>query len=403
LPDVAVYAPAPETAVPEPRTFKCPQCGASTAYSAVEIALTCAHCGYIEKPDVPVVGRLAEEAEFKVETLQQADRGWGEARHEIYCESCGATLSLESTDLATTCPFCASHRVVARTETQRGLLRPGYLVPFQIDRPACNRLIRRWLAQGWMHPPELRRIIHTADLSGVYLSFWTFSARLDTGWQAEVGHKRTRRTWDGKRKTEIKWELKSGRRDVYVEDLLIPGSSRVSEALLHRIYPFGLGSLTVYDSAYLAGWRAHAYDVGLSPSWDRARRWMREKAKQRVYEDIDSKYIRNFSMTADLEEERWRYLLLPVYLTAYRFRGKAYQVLVNGQTGKVAGQKPVAWLRVMAALAALMAPALLLMVLGVLLPNRSGGLSLMIGWIALIIGGVLALRVLQQALVADRL
>jgi hypothetical protein len=264
-------------------------------------------------------------------------------------------------------------------------------------------LIRRWLAQGWMHPPELRRIIRTAGLSGVYLSFWTFSARLDTRWQAEVGHKRTRRTWDGKRKTEIKWEFKSGRRDVSIEDLLLPGSNRVSESLLHRIYPFSLESLTVYDSAYLAGWRAQAYDVGLSPSWDRARRWMREKAKQRVHEDIDSNHIRNFSMTVDLEDERWRYLLLPVYLTAYRFRGQAYQILVNGQTGKVAGQKPVAWLRVLAALAALISPALIFMILGVLLPDTAGGVSLIIGWGALIVGGVLALRVLQQALAADRL
>ncbi len=401
LPGIEVYAPAQERAEPERRTFKCPRCGASTEYSAADAALTCAHCGYTEAPEAPVVGRLAGAAEFKVETLERTARGWGQARREIHCESCGADISLESTDLTTTCPFCASNRVVARGETQAAMLRPGYLVPFQVDRETSGRLLRDWLARGWMHPPELRRVANAARLSGVYLPFWTFSARLDTAWKAEVGRKRTRTTLSGQRKTEIKWEWKSGRLDVQVTDMLMPGTSKVSQLLLNRLYPFDLRALAVYDPTFLAGWRAKAYDVGLRPSWDRARGWMRERAKKAAYRDIGSKHVRNFGMTADLEDERWRHVLLPVYLAAYRFRGKVYQVMVNGQTGKVVGQKPVSWLRVVGALALLFLPALSLVVLAGVLPGNAGGISAMIGWGALALGLWVASRVLRQALAAD--
>ena len=401
LPGVEVYAPAPKGSEPEQRTFKCPSCGATTAYSADDAALACAHCGYVESPDVPVAGRQADEAEFTLEALEQASRGWGLTRREIHCESCGADLSLGPGELATTCSFCASHRVIARDETRANMLRPNYLVPFKIDREASVCLVRDWLARGWMHPPDLRQVATSTRLSGVYLPFWTFSARLDTAWRAEVGRKRTRTTLSGKRKTEIKWQWKSGQLDVRVDDMLTPGSSRVSSKLLSRLYPFDLAALTVYDPAYLAGWLAQAYDVGLRPAWDQARAWMRDRAKKAAYRDISSRYVRNFGLAVDMEEERWRYVLLPVYLAAYRFKDKVYQVMVNGQTGQVAGQKPVAWWRVWGGLILLLLPGLLLGALSGLLPEDAAGISLMLGFGALMIGLAMAARVLRQALAAD--
>jgi len=401
LEGVQVYAPAPEKIEPEQRRFKCPRCGASTAYSASDAALSCAHCGYDETPDAPVVGRQAGEAEFTVETMDQAARGWGQTRREIHCESCGADLSLAPGDLAATCPFCASHRVIARDETRMHVLRPGYLIPFQVDAQGGARQLRDWLARGWMHPPGLRRAAASTHLNGVYLPFWIFSARLDTSWQAEVGRKRTRTTWDGKRKTEIKWKQKSGRLNVRVNDMLTPGTSKVNARLLKRLYPFDLSALTVYTPAYLAGWQAQAYDVSLRPAWDEARAWMREQAKDASHRAIDAKYVRNLCMTADLEDEGWRYALLPVYLAAYRFGNKSYQVMVNGQSGQVSGQKPVAWLRVWGALAALLLPGLFLGLLGGLLPVDAGGCIMMIGIITLLAGMALAWRVLRQALAVD--
>jgi hypothetical protein len=128
---------------------------------------------------------------------------------------------------------------------------------------------------------------------------------------------------------------------------------------------------------------------------------MRERAKEAAYRDIDSRHVRNFGMTADLEDERWRYILLPIYLAAYRFQGKAYQVMVNGQSGTVAGQKPVAWWRVVGATALLLSPALLLFVFSGLVSRDVSGTLLLIGLMLLIVGAAVAIRVFQQALAAD--
>lgn len=401
LEGIEIYAPAPEPQAPEQRTFKCPRCGASTAYSAKAAALICAHCGYTEQPDAPVVGRTAPEAEFTVETLERASQGWGRARQEIHCESCGANFSLDPNELATTCPFCASHRVIAQDETPSGMLRPTHLIPFQIDRARSTNLLYQWMEQGWMYPAKLCQAAHTAQLHGVYLPYWVFSAHLCGDWRAEIGRKHTRTTLSGKRKTEIKWTPKSGEINLRIDDMLTPGADKLSARLLGQLYPFDLTALTVYDAAYLAGWQAQAYEVSLRPAWDQARAWMRQQAQAVARRDINARRVRDLELNLDLEKERWRYVLLPVYLVAYRFQDRSYQVMINGQTGEVVGQKPVAWRRVGGVLVLSFLPAVLMMVLAALLDQTSSGLLLMMGLGAAIVALAVAVRVLRQAFAAD--
>ena len=33
-------------------------------------------------------------------------------------------------------------------------------------------------------------------------------------------------------------------------------------------------------------------------------------------------------------------MLLPIWVAAYRYRGQAYRVVINGQTGRVQGERP---------------------------------------------------------------
>ena len=74
--------------------------------------------------------------------------------------------------------------------------------------------------------------------------------------------------------------------------------------------------------------------------------------------------MRNFQISGhDFTGETFRLALLPVWLGAYSYGGKVYQVLINGQTGKVAGDKPVDQVKVAAVIAGAF---FLLVLLGVL-------------------------------------
>ena len=42
----------------------------------------------------------------------------------------------------------------------------------------------------------------------------------------------------------------------------------------------------------------------------------------------------------------FKHLLLPVWLLAYRYHDKVYQVVVNASTGEVQGERPYSWIKI---------------------------------------------------------
>ncbi len=407
LQGVTVYAPVPAAeTLPQEQTFKCPKCGADTAYSPDAGSVTCSHCGYVEAMQAVILGESAPQAEFTLDALKSPPRGWGQERREIHCESCGADMSVDPTDISTFCPFCGSNQVINRTATQE-TLRPNFLIPFKVNPETCVQKAREWLGKGWMHPSDLAGVGSSVRFQGIYLPFWTFSARLNSDWEAQVGYERTESYYDSgakawRTRTVIDWKWESGNVVVPIEDLLGPGSKNISAVLFEKIHPFDLSSLTIYEPGFLAGWRAKSYDIPLQEAWNAARERMRETAKEACYRDIPTSHVRSFSMSADFDDESWRLILLPVYLSAYRFQEKIYQVMVNGQTGLVAGQKPVAWWKVWSAIAALLMPGAIAGLIGLplLAIGGLGTILIVIGAILFIIGLVISGLILRQAMQA---
>ncbi len=399
---IEVYAPAPEEkADDKTHTFKCRYCGGSIVYNPEQRRLTCPYCGGTQEIAAEEVGQQAAEFEFTLEAMEQARYGWGRERKELVCESCGAAVAVAPDVLTSVCAFCGSNRVHARDVTG-DMLRPSALIPFAVERDRLPTLVAEWLGRGWMHPPELRNVRALRKLTGVYLPFWTFDADIRADWKAEVGTERVERyRSNGELRTRvvIDWHWRSGRVHVPVDDHLVPGTIYTSRVILEKVSPFDLSALVTYDPAYLAGWQAKGYDIPLEDAWRQGRQDMRALAKRACYADTGSSHVRNFRMQVDFSNEQWRYILLPVYIAAYTFEDRTFQVMVNGQTSKVAGQKPVAWPRVWLAILAMLSPGACLGLLG-LLTLAVGGIGVVgiaSGAILFVLGLIGAFVVLKQA------
>lgn len=147
-----------------------------------------------------------------------------------------------------------------------------------------------------------------------------------------------------------------------------------------------------YAPSFLAGWRAMTYDLALPEAWNQGRTRMRDRSRDTNYGQAHARtgYVRSFTMVADFEDERWRYVLLPMYVAAYRYGDRTCQVLVNSQTGEVSGQKPVAWWKIYAAIAAATTPSFFVGVcLGVPLTLAAGlGVAVMVVGFAMFVGAL---------------
>jgi hypothetical protein len=400
---IEVFMPAPPDvgSVQEVVDFKCPQCGATTAYSVTDGGLTCSHCGYYEAPKQAIVGKKATQFEFTVETIERSTQGWGVERKEIACQSCGAVASLPADSLTYTCAFCGSNKVIQRKAPQ-DVLRPRYILPFKIQAEACAQIARTWLGSSWMTPANLKQISQLGKFTPVFLPYWTLDSTTHADWKAEVGHPKTERYYDNgewKTRTVIEWRWESGHVDLVIDDLVVSGTNRLSRVLLDRVQDFNLNDLADYDPQYLAGLQAQAYDVTLEQGWEAGRGRMREQTRQACLGQASASQVRNFSMSLDFADESWRYILAPLYISNYTFDAKSYQAMVNGQTGAITGQRPVDWNKVWLVIAALLAPGAMIGLLG-LLTIPLAGIGVLIGgfgFVLLVIGVILSILIYTQA------
>jgi predicted RNA-binding Zn-ribbon protein involved in translation (DUF1610 family) len=383
--------------------FNCPQCGAATAFSARDGGLKCSHCGYYEAPEKAEAVADEKTNEFTPEALAQSNRGWGEPRKELECLNCGAKTSLPVEMLTHTCAFCGSNQVIQRQASQ-DLLRPSCVIPFKIDTYECANIARRWLGSSWMTPAEVGKLAEMHAFTGVYLPFWAFDCATSAGWEAEVGHTRTERYFDPsikdwKTRTVTDWNWESGQYRGSFENLLVKGTQRLSALLLKQVEVFQFGDVVPCEPKYLAGFEARAYDIPLETAWQEGRSLMREQTRQACREQASSSQIRNFKMSLDFGQEGWNYLLLPFYVAAYSYQHQIFQVIINGQTGAIAGQRPVDWKKVWLVIAALLFPGLLFGLVG-LLTLPLGGLGVFVGgvgFLLLIIGIAIAVSIVIKA------
>jgi hypothetical protein len=406
VPGITVFAPAPQQEAPEQIRTQCPSCAGTLAFDPAKSALVCGFCDHVEREAPDAVGP-SEGHEFTLEALRRAAHGWGSDRRTLRCEGCGGEISVEPAAIATTCPFCASAKVQIVADDGQAL-RPGFVLPFALRDADVGPRVRDWLGQGWMHPGELKSLAAIDRVSGLYLPWWLFDAGVDATWEAEVGKTRTvvETDDDGKvrTRTEIDWEWKSGSVRHDFDGVRIPGSTKLSKRLLERVHgTFDLDRLGPYAPEVLAGFRASGWDVGLPEAWEQGRGWIREETRKLCHAQTGSAHVRNFRMTCSLRDETWRYALLPVWVSAYRYGDRVWQVLVNGQTAAVAGQKPVVWGRIYAVMALTMVPAVCSGVLGLplLLVGGLGTILLVFAFVFLVLAMIGSWALYQRAVEAE--
>ncbi|MCB9670027.1 MAG: hypothetical protein H6736_22690 [Alphaproteobacteria bacterium] len=354
-PDVTLFRP--EDAGPgamETRT-RCPGCGASLTWDPGAREMACAYCG------ARVQAREGEDhgpGEFTREAVARGAQGWGADRPELRCDGCGAVLTIGREELSSTCPLCASNQVHVHEATSSAL-QPGYVLPFTVPADVAATTAREWLGKGWLRPSGVQDAA-IRSFTGVYVPLWIFRADMAADYQVQVGTDVTEtvRNSDGstttRRTTHWRWE--SGHLDYPGCVVSVPATAHVQG--IEAVGPFPFGELAPYTPDVLVGFSAHGYDIGLPEGWEEGRDRLRNIMQSACCAQHRGDHYRSFSATVDLDDESWRYALVPVWTSAYRWGDRTWVVVVNGATGKIEGTRPVVWARVYLAIAAMLLPGL---------------------------------------------
>jgi hypothetical protein len=149
------------------------------------------------------------------------------------------------------------------------------------------------------------------------------------------------------------------------DDLLIPATGSLSNEHLAALEPWDLEQLKPYDPAFLSGFKAQRYQVDLAEGFDRAKETIAPTIESDIRLDIGGDEQRIESLDTNYYNVMFKHLLLPVYAGAYQYNGKVFQIVVNGRTGEIQGDRPYSvWKIALLVLAVLVLIFLLVLVFG---------------------------------------
>jgi predicted RNA-binding Zn-ribbon protein involved in translation (DUF1610 family) len=349
---------APATAAHDAEQFPCKQCGAALSYQPGTTTLVCPYCG--TSNEIALTPTDLRKLDFRAYAERLAAEAETDERTTVRCDACGAEVDRPPNLDAFACPFCGSN--IVATAVSRRLIKPRAMLPFGIERPAAEAHYRHWLRSLWFAPNALRDFARLqARLSGVYVPYWMFDARTQSWYTGERGEHYWVTVGSGKNRRTVRqtrWYPASGVVSNAFRNLLVLGSRSLPRRYADALEPWDLAQLVPYDPAYLSGFLAESYTLDLVGGFTVAQQVMAPAIQQTVRSDIGGDEQRIYSLDTQYHEIGFQHVLLPIWISAYQFKGRSYRFLVNGRTGEVQGERPWSWIKItLAVLAALVAAA----------------------------------------------
>ncbi len=344
----AFAPPPPPQEVTDEHRFPCDNCGADFRFSPEQNLLVCDHCGNNSEmvADGPWGGTAIKELDFQDAINNLLPLQEMEETRVSTCPNCAAQVEFDPNTHASECPFCATP-VVTDTGTHRHI-KPKGLLPFSLDEEAARDAMTEWLGKLWFAPNGLQEYARKGrKLEGIYVPYWTFDAETETDYTGQRGtvYYETRTvTRDGKTETErvqkIRWRSVSGRVARFFDDVLVMASHALPKRFTEALEPWDLAAMEPYRPEFLAGFRAEAYTVDLDEGFHDARAQMDRVIERDIKFDIGGDRQRISSADTRVWDVTFKHVLLPVWMAAYKYRGKSYRFVVNGRTGRVRGERP---------------------------------------------------------------
>jgi hypothetical protein len=350
----------------------CAACGAQAEWNPAKQRLVCPFCG-TEAPyeQDPETGRIEEiDLVTTLRELPEQLRGWKTDTRTVQCRSCRAVSVFASTRVAQNCEFCGSPSLVDYDEI-KAPIRPQSLLPFRVSESGVRETIRGWIGGLWFAPNALKAKALVDTVHGLYIPYWTFDAQASCPWEAEAGHyyytTETYHDDQGRRQTRqvrhVRWEPASGHIDHFFDDEPIPGTHGIHLDLLKAVEPFPTNDLVPYDTAYLSGFVVEHYQVVLIDAAKLARDSMVRQLEKMCGAAVPGDTYRNLRISPTFGDETFKHMLVPVWLLAYTYGARTFQVVVNGYTGAMAGEYPKSFWKIFFAVVAALIVVLIFLTL----------------------------------------
>ncbi len=329
--------------------LKCKGCGAILKFNPGTTNLKCTYCG---------AENVIEVKDEKIEEIDYLDfinqKIASEEKMEVVavkCESCGASVTLQPNVTSDQCPYCDQNIVITGGSTST-LLKPKSLIPFKIDKRKAVESFQNWINKLWFAPSDLKQKTQKEGIDGIYVPYWTYDSDTYSNYTGQRGEyyyeTETYTTTNNEGESEThtrqvrktRWYPASGSVSVSFDDVLVIASHSLPVKYTERLEPWNLGDLVPYDDKFLSGFRCESYQVEVQTGMETAKQKMDPVIRNVIRKDIGGDEQRIHTVDTSYSNITFKHVLLPIWISSYRYNEKVYRFLINGQTGEVQGERP---------------------------------------------------------------
>ena len=337
--------------------LKCKGCGATLKFAPGTNSLKCDYCGAQNEIAVAATAAVVEEIDFEKFLSQNIDVSEKITVSTVKCQSCGASTTLKPNITSDMCPFCGTSLVIKSGSTS-SIIKPKYLLPFAIEQKKGFEEFKKWIKGLWFAPNDLKQYASSAEkLAGMYIPYWTYDSDTTSAYSGERGDAYYvsvpyTTTMNGKTVTQtrserrIRWTSASGTVYNNFDDVLVIASNSLPRKKTQELEPWDLTHLVSYDDKFLSGFRSENYQVDVKSGFEDAKKIMYETIQSDVKKNIGGDEQRVHSINTSYSSITFKHILLPIWISAYKYNNKVFRFMINGRTGEVQGERPWSVLKI---------------------------------------------------------
>lgn len=346
--------------------FKCPQCSTNLIFDASAGKFHCSRCG----SGYPI--QDYQKLEKKNKTIYRLAEYQDEEVRPYHCRTCKATLIADNRSVIDVCPFCYAPMYLSKRIA--GKPSPTMVIPFTITRNQAEKALRKWHRRLKFAKSDIGLDTKRPNPIGIFIPVQLFSADV----QGEAKIETTKVTTAGEAKAspipdkdhvqtaassaataetknrintsapkqkkgkEIStWQLYRQAK-LHFEAYPINVSQKLDEKLFTAIQPYNTSALTYYLPDSLANFCSEpctASGKEVLPELEKQLRACLDTYILDAVKEYDTKEIigRDYQVLT----RSCDYTLFPVWIASYNSNDTDYFFVMNGQTGKLAGNPPL--------------------------------------------------------------
>jgi hypothetical protein len=346
-------------------SVECKKCGGSATYDFQRGVYHCQPCAQSRRTAVPKIGTTLPTVDTRPEPtveacspgkelpLEELEKRFDQQETSttcvtlVDCKGCGAQVEVASNVALAECPFC-DRKVQTRQGASTVALHEPQVLPFRIGHSEAVGLIKEHLETLWLRPGSVRTSATVQQVRKVFVPFWAFDVQISTEWQATLSYLEKSGCLGSLfgKENEMRTRKTSGESGRRVDDWLVCASHGIDASVIAALEPFGTNRVTEAPAAAVMG-QTPVEVAWRSPraAWTEAQRQMLKYEYLQRHQTLAQaeNIVLGLSGRARFGQPIGKALVLPLYILSVKTLYGRAQVVVNGETGKVASKVPYSW------------------------------------------------------------